>query len=99
MLDQLFAEPIVQQLMRRDRIDEATTRRLLQHMAAARAARPKLRAEGDTNAIVRLPQQAARVLLRRIGIGSIDKLISALTKLKKNLTCHKAGPVQRSDYD
>ena len=28
-LAQLFAEPIVQQLMRRDRIDEATTRRLL----------------------------------------------------------------------
>jgi hypothetical protein len=28
-LDQLFTEPIVQQLMHRDRIDEATTRRLL----------------------------------------------------------------------
>ena len=27
-LDQLFAEPIVKQLMRRDRIDEATTRRV-----------------------------------------------------------------------
>jgi hypothetical protein len=28
-LDQLFAEPIVKQLMHRDRIDEATIRRLL----------------------------------------------------------------------
>jgi hypothetical protein len=28
-LDQLFAKPIVQQLMHRDTIDEATTRRLL----------------------------------------------------------------------
>ena len=37
-LDQLFAEPIVRQLMRRDRIDEATTRRLLRQAAVARAA-------------------------------------------------------------
>jgi hypothetical protein len=37
-LDQLFAEPIVQQLMIRDRIDEATTRNLLQQAAAV----PKL---------------------------------------------------------
>jgi hypothetical protein len=36
-LDQLFAEPIVQQLMRRDRIDEATTRRLLRQAAVARS--------------------------------------------------------------
>jgi hypothetical protein len=37
-LDQLFAEPIVKQLMRRDRIDEATIRRLLRQAAVARAA-------------------------------------------------------------
>jgi hypothetical protein len=37
-LDQLFAEPIVKQLMHRDRIDEATTRRLLRQAAVARAA-------------------------------------------------------------
>jgi len=36
-LDQLFAEPIVRQLMHRDGIAEATTRNLLQQMAAARA--------------------------------------------------------------
>ncbi len=33
-LDQLFAAPIVRQLMHRDGIDEAATRRLLQQMAA-----------------------------------------------------------------
>ena len=38
-LDQLFSEPIVQQLMRRDRIDEAATRRLLQQVALARSER------------------------------------------------------------
>src|SRR5258707_14842730 len=46
-LDQLLAEPIVQQLMRRDRIDEATIRHLLQETAAAR---PIVRAEDDLNA-------------------------------------------------
>ena len=33
-IDQLFGEPIVQQLMMRDGIDEATTRNLLQKTAA-----------------------------------------------------------------
>ena len=37
-LDQLLAEPIVQQLMRRDRIDEAAIRHLLQETAAAQLA-------------------------------------------------------------
>jgi DNA-binding MarR family transcriptional regulator len=46
-LDQLLAEPIVQQLMHRDRIDEATIRHLLQETAAAR---PVVRAEDDLNA-------------------------------------------------
>ena len=36
-LDQLFADPIVRQLMHRDGIDEAATRRLLQQMAATRS--------------------------------------------------------------
>jgi hypothetical protein len=44
-LDQLFAEPIVKQLMRRDRIDEATIRRLLRLVAVARAAPSAQRAE------------------------------------------------------
>ena len=37
-LDQLFAEPIVKQLMHRDGTDEATIRRLLRQAAVARAA-------------------------------------------------------------
>jgi hypothetical protein len=37
-LDQLFDEPIVKQLMHRDRIDEATIRRLLRQAAVTRAA-------------------------------------------------------------
>lgn len=40
-LDQLLAEPIVQLLMRRDHTDEATTRRLLQQIAATRPAPAK----------------------------------------------------------
>jgi hypothetical protein len=45
-LDQLFAEPIMKQLMDRDRIDEATIRRLLRQTAVARATPSTLRAEG-----------------------------------------------------
>jgi hypothetical protein len=37
-VDQLLAEPIVQQLMRRDRTDEASIRQLLDQAAAARLA-------------------------------------------------------------
>jgi hypothetical protein len=44
-LDQLFAEPIVKQLMHRDRIDEATIRRLLRQAAVARAAPSEPQAE------------------------------------------------------
>jgi hypothetical protein len=43
--DQLFAKPIVKQLMDRDRIDEATIRRLLRQAAVARATPLALRAE------------------------------------------------------
>jgi MarR family transcriptional regulator for hemolysin len=43
-LDQLLAEPIVQQLMRRDQTDEATIRHVILETAAARAA---LRAKDD----------------------------------------------------
>ena len=44
-LDQLFAEPIVKQLMRRDRIDEATIRHLLRQAAVARATPSVLQVE------------------------------------------------------
>jgi len=91
ILDQLFAEPIVQMLMNRDGVDELATRLLLQQVAAARSVQPSTRDERDTNAVVRLPQQTARVLLKRIGASSVDKLISALSKVKKNLTRHQSG--------
>ena len=91
ILDQLFAEPIVQMLMNLDGVDELATRLLLQQVAAARSVQPSTRDERDTNAVVRLPQQTARVLLKRIGASSVDKLISALSKLKKNLTRHQSG--------
>ncbi len=45
-LDQLLAEPIVQQLMHRDQTNEASIRDLLQETAAAR---PALRAKDDPN--------------------------------------------------
>ena len=62
-LDQLLAEPIVQQLMRRDRTDEATIRHLLQESAGAR---PVLRAKDAPNtddpySIGRLLQETARL--------------------------------------
>ena len=37
-LDQLLSEPIVQQLMRRDKIDEGTIRHLVRETAGARPA-------------------------------------------------------------
>jgi hypothetical protein len=46
-LEQLLSEPIVRQLMRRDSIDEATIRHMLQETASARLAS---RAEDDLKA-------------------------------------------------
>jgi len=51
-LDQLLAEPIVQQLMRRDRIDATTVRHLLQAIASARRASSD---EDDLNAEILWP--------------------------------------------
>jgi hypothetical protein len=56
-LDQLLAEPIVQQLMRRDRIDAATIRQLLQKTASARGRR-RSQAD-DPQSIVRLRHNTA----------------------------------------
>jgi hypothetical protein len=60
-LDQLLAEPIVQQLMRRDSIDQATIRHLLQATASARLAScadDDLRAD-DPGSVVRLGRETA----------------------------------------
>lgn len=65
-LDQLFAEPIVRQLMHRDGIDEQTTRRLCRRAAVARPAPelrcmlPASRAKDDPNTIVHLLHDTAR---------------------------------------
>jgi MarR family transcriptional regulator, transcriptional regulator for hemolysin len=66
-LDQLLAEPIVQQLMHRDRTDEGATRRLLQQIAATRSpvpAEPDSGA-GDPSETARLLQEITRVLRDR----------------------------------
>ena len=67
MLDQLLAEPIVQQLMRRDRTDEAATRRLLQQIAAASPAPTATDDPGldGSTGIARLLHETARTLRNR----------------------------------
>ena len=70
-LDQLLAEPMVQQLMRRDGIDESTTRRFLQQAALARAARnlggrsPGSCAGDDPVTILWLLHETARLWRKR----------------------------------
>jgi MarR family transcriptional regulator, transcriptional regulator for hemolysin len=66
-LDQLLAEPIVQQLMHRDRTDEAATRRLLRQIAAAPTAVPAEADPGtdDPDETARLLHETARVLRDR----------------------------------
>jgi DNA-binding transcriptional ArsR family regulator len=88
-LDQLLVEPIVQQLMRRDQVDEATIRHLLQE---TRAARPALRAEDDPNtddpnAIVRLLHETARLWRSRY-----DRELSAQVP---GLTCARCAVLIR----
>jgi MarR family transcriptional regulator for hemolysin len=66
-LDQLLAEPIVQNLMRRDQTNEATIRHLLQETATARpASRAKEDPETDDSyTIGRLLYETARLWRRR----------------------------------
>ena len=66
-LDELLADPIVQQLMRRDRTDEAATRRLLQQIATASPATPDEEGPGpdDPDEMARLLQETARALRDR----------------------------------
>src|SRR5258708_19893354 len=66
ILDQLFAEPIVQMLMNRDGVDELATRLLLQQVAAARSVQPSTRDTLDTNAVVPLPHPPVRPFLNPI---------------------------------
>ena len=66
-LDELLADPIVQQLMRRDHTDEAATRRLLQQIADASPATPDEEGPGpdDPDEMARLLQETARALRDR----------------------------------
>jgi MarR family transcriptional regulator for hemolysin len=69
-LDELLAEPMVQQLMQRDRTDEATIRRLWQHIAAGRPASiscclPQESPAASPHAIARLLHETARLWHRR----------------------------------
>jgi len=70
MLDDLLAEPMVQQLMQRDRTDEATIRRLWQHIAAGRPApipccMPQESRAAGPDTIARLLHETARLWRRR----------------------------------
>jgi DNA-binding HxlR family transcriptional regulator len=58
---QLFAEPIVRQLMRRDGTDEATIRRLLQKTAAARQSASKALESNEANIAVRCLHNTAQL--------------------------------------
>ena len=76
-LDQLLAEPIVQQLMRRDRTNPASIRQLPRGTAAARiTGRPKCRRLG---LITRLwPLRRFRACRRVSHTGSSNSILSAV---------------------
>jgi len=81
-LDQLLAEPIVQQLMR-DHTDEATVRRLLQEIVVARPAVPPsdhLNAE-EPDAIVQLLVETAR-LWRRLHDRELQAQLPGMTRAR-----------------
>jgi MarR family transcriptional regulator for hemolysin len=90
-LDQLFAEPIVQQLMRRDRTNESTILRLLERAAAAR---PALWTKDDPdpddpNAIVRRLHEAARLLGRRYD-RELRARLPGMSRARCNVLIHLA---------
>jgi MarR family transcriptional regulator for hemolysin len=69
-LDELLAEPMVQQLMQRDRTDEATIRRLWQHIATGPPASipccmPQESPAAGPDTIARLLHETARLWRRR----------------------------------
>jgi DNA-binding MarR family transcriptional regulator len=74
-IDQLFAEPIVQQLMRRDRTDEATIRRLLQKTAAALPTSDnKVLDSEETNIAVRYLHKTAQIRFSRYECAGLTYL-------------------------
>jgi MarR family transcriptional regulator, transcriptional regulator for hemolysin len=94
-LEQLLAEPIVQQLMRRDGIDEAATRRLLRQVALARPAQnrggllPESGAEGDPITILQLLHEATRLWRKRYD-REIRARIPGMTRAGCTVLAHLA---------
>ena len=94
-LDQLLAEPIVQQLMRRDGIDESTTRRLFQQAALARATRnlggipPGSCGEDDPITIFWLLHETARLWRKRYE-REIRARIPGMTRARCAVLVHLA---------
>ena len=78
-LDQLLAEPIVQQLMRRDRTDEAAIRRLVQETATAWLA-TQAQYDSDTQeSVTENPQAIVRLLheIARLWPSHYDRKVRA----------------------
>ena len=94
-LDQLLADPIVQQLMRRDGIDELTTRRFLQQAALARAAQnlcglsPGSCAGDDPVTILWLLHEAAQLWRKRYD-REIRARIPGMTRARCAVLVHLA---------
>jgi len=94
-LDQLLADPIVQQLMRRDGIDELTTRRFLQQAALARAAQnlgglsPGSCAGDDPVTILWLLREAAQLWRKRYD-REIRARIPGMTRARCAVLVHLA---------
>jgi hypothetical protein len=90
-LDQILAEPIVQQLMDRDQTDAATIRQLLQQAAAVR---PTSRAKddpetGDPYPIVWLLHETARLWCRRYD-REVRTRLPAMTRARCAVLIHLA---------
>jgi MarR family transcriptional regulator for hemolysin len=89
-LDQLLAEPIVRQLMRRDRTDEATVRDLLYGIAVARPAPPPRDPNpDDPNTIVRLLEEISR-LWRRLLDRELHARLPGMTRARCFVLTHLA---------
>lgn len=77
-LDQILAEPIVRQLMRRDGTDEGTIRRLM-HRTATEASPPKLRLVAPFPATDESPPRASiGVLAQRATMPAWPRVFPSL---------------------
>jgi MarR family transcriptional regulator for hemolysin len=94
-LDQLLAEPIVRQVMHRDRIEEAATRQLLQQVARARPKAklrrvlPETSSKDDPDTIVGLLHDIAR-LWRKLYDRVLRARIPGMTQARAAVIVHLA---------